>query len=61
VLALTVNTGGGAGATVTGALVASRTQLPCLYSRNSYCPALAGAVTVHVRVVTPAPTYWNCR
>jgi hypothetical protein len=43
-------------ATVMVGLVADRTYPPFRKSRNSYCPGAAGAFTVHVRVVTPAPT-----
>src|SRR5476649_267319 len=42
--------------TFTGGLVASRTYPLFWNNRNSYVPSTAGAVTVQVRVVTPAPT-----
>ena len=60
VVALTVISaepdGGGGSGTVTGGLVASRVKLSFGKKRNSYCPGVVGTVTVHVRVVTPAPT-----
>ena len=43
--------------TVTGGLVAVRVSPLFGKSRNSYVPAVSGVVTVHVRVVTPVPTY----
>jgi hypothetical protein len=42
-------------ATLTGGLVAARVKPWLGKRRNSYCPGAVG-VTVHVRVVTPAPT-----
>jgi hypothetical protein len=45
------------GSTVTGGLVASRVYPLFRNKRNSYVPAVAGNATVHVLVVTPAPTY----
>jgi len=42
--------------TLTGGLVAARVKPLFRKSRNSYCPGAVGIVTVHVRVVTPAPT-----
>jgi hypothetical protein len=43
--------------TVIGGLVAARVEPLFRNSRNSYVPAVDGIVTVHVRVVIPAPTY----
>jgi hypothetical protein len=41
--------------TVIVGLVAARTEPT--KSRNSYAPAVVGMLTVHVRLVRPAPTY----
>src|SRR5512134_2171070 len=53
--------GGGAAATVTVGLVAARTYPLFRNRRNSYVPGVVGIVTVHVRVVTPAPTKVHVR
>ena len=58
VVALTVKTGA---VTVTVGLVAARVDPPPLISRNWYGPGVPGIVTVHVRVVTPVPTFVNWR
>ena len=47
--------------TVTVGLVAHRVNPSFRNSRNSYVPGVFGAVIVHVRVVTPPPTYVHCR
>jgi hypothetical protein len=51
----TTGTGGGTKITVTVGLVAARVYPLLRKRRNSYVPAVAGAATVHVRVVTPLP------
>ena len=43
--------------TVTVGLVAARVYPLFGNSRNSYVPGVDGMFTVHVRVVTPAPTH----
>ena len=48
-----------AASTVTTGLVAARVYELFGKSRNSYCPGVEGIVTVHVRLVTPVPTYVN--
>src|SRR6267142_2418221 len=56
-VALTVSTGGDAATAVMRALVAAREYPPSRNRRNSYEPLpVVGTVTVHVRVVTFAPT-----
>ena len=40
-----------------GELVAVRVNPLTGKNRNSYAPGVCGVVTVHVRVVTPVPTY----
>lgn len=45
------------GVTVMVGLVAAMVYPLLSKSRNSYVPAVEGMLTVHVRVVTPAPTY----
>jgi hypothetical protein len=52
----TAGTGGGTKTTVTAGLVAARVEPLLRKRRNSYVPAVDGAATVHVRVVTPLPT-----
>jgi len=47
--------------TVTAGLRAVIVKLSFRSSRNSYVPGVVGIVTVHVRVVTPAPTHVHCR
>src|SRR4051812_35389721 len=61
VVALTVSTGAvpATDCTVTAGLVAVRVYPLFGYSLNSYGPVMDGAVTVHVLVVTPVPTYTN--
>jgi hypothetical protein len=54
---LIVGTGFGGVVTVTAGLVAARVNPLLRNSLNSYVPAVEGIVTVHVRVVTPVPTY----
>jgi hypothetical protein len=50
-----VGTGPKFGSTVSGGLTATRRLFT--NRRNTYVPAAVGITTVHVRDVTPAPTY----
>jgi hypothetical protein len=60
-IAVTDGTGLIEASTVNVGLVAARRNPLSTNNRNSYGPAVGGAVTVHVRLVTPAPTYVDCR